>query len=209
MAQHRLGVARRAARRRRRCSPRRPAPSGSRSWPCGRRWRVRPRRPDRRARRTAPAGPDAGPAWPAASSPALATRCSSSKVTPTRSRLWQDRASKKCLPVGVLAGVVTTIFPCRKALFADTRPRSASILRWIRAKAHLLTPAPSGPLPRAAGVEGDLEGPQGEELVRGGVPGTCAEGRRASANMRSPGAHTTTGGPRSRHSRKWRRRWRT
>jgi hypothetical protein len=30
--------------------------------------------------------------------------------------------------------VVTTIFPYRKALFADARLLSASILRWIRAK---------------------------------------------------------------------------
>jgi hypothetical protein len=32
--------------------------------------------------------------------------------------------------------VVTTIFPCRKARFADARPRSDTICRWIRAKKY-------------------------------------------------------------------------
>src|SRR5258708_8797773 len=36
-------------------------------------------------------------------------------------------------PVSGVVGVVTTIFPCRTPLFANERPRSDSIRRWIRA----------------------------------------------------------------------------
>jgi hypothetical protein len=39
----------------------------------------------------------------------------------------------------------------------------------------LLGPAPGRPLQPATSVEGDLEGPEGQELVRGGVRGARAE----------------------------------
>ncbi len=46
-------------------------------------------------------------------------------------------SSKRCLSVRDMAGVVTSIFPCRKAPFADARPRSHPAIRWIRAKVKI------------------------------------------------------------------------
>ena len=82
----------------------------------------RPHRRDRRARRRAHAGRDAGPVWPAASSRRWPPDARHRRSRPHGQDCGKIRGSKKCLPVGGVVGVVTTIFPCRKALFVDTRP---------------------------------------------------------------------------------------
>src|ERR1039458_4156109 len=81
-------------------------------------------------------------------------------------------ASKWCLSQGAWVGVVTPIFPCRKALFADARPILASRTPYFSVDQGL--PVPSY---RCCSVDdGRILTPSDVKSITRSGPGTGASG---------------------------------